>query len=142
MATDLILRGPLYLGLTSASTDVSCETTGVTIMGTVADVEIPATLCQGKSHAGGAQKYQIKIDYLATDGSAGTLFPLLWSGILSSTHEVYWQCTLRDGPKGPANPQWSGIFVVPGADLGGEQETLSAGSITATLTDTPVTDAT
>jgi hypothetical protein len=137
-AQDLILKGPLSLGLTSASAvDVSCEVTGVTITGTVADVAIPATLCAGKSHAGGASKYEIDIDYLSTDGTGGTLFPLLWSAVITASKEMFFSCNLRDGATSGANPLWSGTFVVGAADVGGDQETLSTGSIKCTMTAAP-----
>lgn len=142
MATDLILKGALCLKPEGgAMTDVSSEVTGVIIKGTTNDVTIPATLSTGTSHAGGAQKYTIQIDYLSDDSSAGVLFPALWAAILTADKELQFQVTLRDGAKGPTNPLWCGTFVVSAADVGGDQEALSAGTLVCTMTGAPVIDA-
>ncbi len=133
MATDLVLRGTFTLG----GTDVSDEVTGVHILGHVNDVQIPATLVTPVSHDGGATKYELQIDYISTDGTDGVLFPALWTAIGTDSKELAWTCLMRAGIESPTNPQWSGTIVVSGADLGGDVETLSTGSITCVLTGAP-----
>lgn len=135
MATDLILKGKFLLG--GSFTDVSAETTGVHLKASVADVAIPATLGSPKSHAGGSTKYEITIDYLGDDSGATTLFGLLWAALATDSKELAWKCNLRDGSTSPTNPQWQGVLIVSAADLGGDQETVSQGSLTCTLTGRP-----
>lgn len=142
MSSDLILKGALCLKPIGGSmTDCSAEVTMVTIKGERADVTIPPTLAAGTSHAAGAQKYSVQIDYLSTDGTTGILFPLLWTALLTPEKTLQFQCTMRDGAKGATNPLWCGEFVVSGADVGGDVEALSTGSITCTMTGAPVKDA-
>lgn len=133
MATDLIVGGFLSLG----GTDLSAEITGVTIQGMANDVEVPATMTAGKTHLGGALKYQIQIDYLADDSATTTLFSTLWTAAAASPPELAYVVRLRSGIESPTNPQWSGTMVVSGADLGGDVESLSTGSITCLLTAAP-----
>lgn len=137
MATDLILKGALSLG----GVDVSAEATGYTIKGFAADVAVPATLSAGKSHAAGARKYELTIDYLSTNGSGGVLFEILYTAILTATKELAFTGSLRDTAPGTApNPLWSGSIVVAGLDLGGDVEALSTGSITCLMTGAPSVD--
>ena len=132
-STDLVLKGTFTLG----GTDVSDEVTGVIIKGTANDVQIPATLSAGRTHASGAKKYELQIDYLSTDGDGGTLFPALWAAVLTASKELAFTAQLRDGSTSASNPEWSGTIVVSAADVGGDQETLSTGSLTCTMTGEP-----
>jgi len=134
MATDLILSGTVKI----ATVDVSAEVTNVTIKGSVNDVVVPATMSAGITHAGGANKYTIQIDYLSDDASTGLLFPLLWTAVGSASKEVAYSIRLHPGVIGVGNPQYDGSFVVSGADVGGPEEGLSTGSITCTCTGAPV----
>lgn len=133
MSTDLVLKGTFTLG----GTDVSAEVTAVILKNTVNDVQIPATLAAGKSHAAGASKHEIQIDYLSTDGDTGVLFEKLWTAIGTDAKELAWTCLLRNGAVGVTNPQWAGTLVVSGADVGGDVGALSTGSISCTLTGKP-----
>lgn len=135
MATDLILKGKFLLG--GSFTDVSDEVTEVRLKAAVTDVAIPATLGTPKSHAGGSTKYEITVGYLAEDGSTGVLFGLLWAALGTASKELAWKCNLRDGATSGSNPQWQGVLIVSAADLGGDQETVSEGSITCTLVARP-----
>lgn len=135
MATDLILKGALKLG--AGPTDVSAEVTQVILKGMRADVSIPATLATPKGHAAGSAKYEISIDYFSDDSGASTLFSLLWAAVASASKELAYEVTLRDGSVSPSNPKYSGTLIVAGADLGGDQEALSTGSIKCTLTGKP-----
>ncbi len=134
MSTDLILTGTLKL----AATDVSAEVTGLIIKGTVADVVVPATLSAGISHAGGAQKYELQIDYLSDDSATTTLFGILWTAIASASKEITYSGRLHPGVIGVGNPQYDGSIVVSAADLGGAVEGLSSSSLTCTATGAPV----
>lgn len=134
MAKDLILRGNLSLG----STPVEDEVTAFILKFTANDVNIPATLTKDNSHAPGARKYTIQIDYLSTDGTDGTLFPILWEAVLTETKELAFSGRMRNGAVSVSNPQWDGVLVVSAADLGGEVENLSTGSLTCTMTGEPV----
>lgn len=132
--TDLICLGTFTLN----SVDVSAEVTSVILKGMTNDIAIPATLTAGITHAAGAVKYQIEIQYLSDDSSTtATLFGILWTAIGTASKELPFTIRLRPGVESPTNPQWSGTLVVPGADLGGDVEGLSTGSITATLTGAP-----
>jgi hypothetical protein len=132
--TDLILSGTAIIG----GVDCSAEVTLATIKGTVNDVVIPATMAADTSHAGGAQKYEIQIDYLSDDASTGLLFPVLWAALGSATKEVTYSIRLHPGAIGVDNPQYDGSFVVSAADVGGKEEELSTGSATFTCTAAPV----
>ena len=133
MATDLILKGTFKIGATDCSADV----TGVHILGTRNDVVIPATLAAGTTHDAGAAKYSLQIDYLSDDADSGILFPLFWTAIATDTKELSFTALLRNGLIGVGNPQWAGTFVVSAADVGGDVEALSTGSLTCVMTDQP-----
>lgn len=134
-ATDLVCRGTLTLG----GTDVSAEVTGVILKGFTNDVVVPPTLTLPTTHAAGAQKYTVQIDYLADDSSVSTtLFGILWTAIGTDSKEVVGVVRLRAGAESPTNPQWTFTMVVSGAEVGGKVEELSTGSITCTLTGAPV----
>lgn len=133
--TDLVCRGTFTLN----SIDVSAEVTAVILKGMTNDVVVPPTLTLPTTHAAGATKYQIQIDYLADDSSTtATLFGILWTAIGTDSKELPFVVRLRTGVESPTNPQWSGTLVVSGADVGGNVEELSTGSITCTLTGAPV----
>lgn len=133
--TDLILRG----NVTINSVDVTDEVTGVHINGTANDVVIPATMGTPKSHAPGSTKYTVQFDYLSDDSStSATLFGILWEAVDSDTKELDWTARLRTGDQSADNPEWSGTLVVSAADVGGQAEDLSSGSLTCTLTGEPV----
>lgn len=132
--TDLILTGTLKI----ATVDVSAEVTQMIIKGAVTDVVVPATLTQGITHAGGAQKYTLQIDYLSDDASTGLLFSLLWTAVATASKEVAYSGRLHPGVVSVANPQYDGIIVVSAAGVGGALEGLSTGTMTCTTTGTPV----
>jgi IMP dehydrogenase/GMP reductase len=134
MGTDLVLKGTLSLG----GTPVDEETTLVILKTTVNDVVVPATLATGTSHEPGAAKYEIQIDYLSDDADSGVLFPILWAAVATASKELAFTCLFRDGGIGVGNPQWAGTMVVSAADVGGDVEGLSEGSITCVLTGAPV----
>jgi len=132
--TDLVCRGTFTLN----SVDVSAETTGVILKGMTNDVKVPATLTNGVTHAAGARKYSIQIDYLSDDSSTtATLFGILWTAVGTASKELPFTVRLRPGAESPTNPSWSGTLVVTGADLGGNVEELSEGSLTCGLTGAP-----
>lgn len=133
--TDLILVPGL---IKIATVDVTAEVTGVHLKGTVNDVVIPATAVAGTSHAGGAQKYEITLDYLSDDASSGIVFPLLFTAIGTASKELTYSFRLHPGIIGVTNPQYDGSFVVSGADAGGKQQELSQGSGTFVCTGAPV----
>jgi hypothetical protein len=134
VGTDLILSGTALI----ATVDCSAEITLATIKGTVNDVVIPATMTADISHAGGAQKYEITLDYLSDDASTGILFPLLWAALGTASKEVTYTIRLHPGVIGVGNPQYDGSFVVSAADVGGKEEELSTGSATFVCTAAPV----
>lgn len=132
--TDLVCRGTFTLN----AIDVSAETTGVILKGFTNDVVVPATLTAGTTHAAGAKHYSIQIDYLGDDSSTtATLFGILWTAIGTASKELPFTVRLRPGAESPTNPSWSGTLVVSGADIGGQVEGLSSGSITCDLTGAP-----
>ena len=130
---DLVLRGTVTIG----DTTVSPEITGVTIKSTVNDVKVPATFTTGITHLPGAQKFTVTFDYLSDDSGDTTLFNILYAAILTDTKELAFTARLRSGVIGVDNPQWNGTFVAASADVGGEVEALSEGSVTCTLTAAP-----
>lgn len=132
-ATDLILRGTVTLG----GTDVSAEVTGLTIKGMINDIVVPPTLTLPKGHIPGARKYTAQIDYLSDDSVSTNLFRKLWTAVGTDSKELAFTARLRSGAIGVGNPQWNGTIIVAGADLGGDVETLSQGSITCTMTGAP-----
>ena len=131
--TDLILRGTITLG----GTDVSAEILGVTISAMVNDVKVPATFTSGITHLPGAQKYTAKFDYLSDDSGATTLFNVLYTAILTNSKELAFTGRLRAGAIGAGNPQWNGTIVAASADIGGDVEALSEGSVSCTFTGRP-----
>lgn len=131
--TDLVCHGTFTLG----GVDVSAEVTGVILKGYTNDVQVPATLTTGTTHAAGAKHFDIQIDYLADDSSTSTLFGELWAAVGTDSKELAFTVRLRAGVESPTNPQWSGTLVVTGATLGGKVGELSSGSITCPLTGAP-----
>lgn len=141
MTTDtnlpLVFTGQFCVDDGGGMVDVSDEITGFQIHFTVDVLDIPATAGQPKSARGGGVQATIEIGFLSTDGSGGTLFPKLWTAAATNAKTLNFIGTMRDGSVGPTNPSWAGTFIVAGADLGGEAETLSVSSQTFPLTAMP-----
>lgn len=132
--TDLVCRGTCTLG----GTDVTGEVTGFIMKGMTNDVQVPATLSAGTTHAAGSAHYSLQIDYLADDSSTTTtLFGILWAAIGTASKELAFTARLRPGAQSPTNPEWSGTIVVTGASVGGNVEELSVGSVTCPMTGAP-----
>jgi hypothetical protein len=132
--TDLVLTGTFKIG----ATDCSAEVTGVIIKTLTKDVVVPATLTKPTSHAGGANRYELQLDYLSDDATSGIIFPLLWGAMSSATGELSFTVLLRAGAIGVGNPQWAGTIAVSAADVGALEEELSTGTSTHTMTGAPV----
>jgi hypothetical protein len=146
MTTDttapLIFKGILCLAVAGSGsyTDVSDELTAAKIRFAVDEIDIPATAGQPGSTRGGGVMAFLDVGFLSTDGSGGTLYPMLYAAAATATGELDFILRYRDGAKGATNPQWCGTVIVTGGALGGDAETLSADSQSFPMTDLPVLD--
>lgn len=134
----LILKGNLGLGGSNISTasDVSGETTAFKLSFQTDTIEVPATLSAGKTNLAGSVAYSVEIGYLSTD-LAGSVFRILYAAAVSATKELFFVGSMRDGSVGTGNPRYCGTLIVSAADLGGDAEALSTGSVVCRVKGTP-----
>src|SRR5574341_330285 len=136
--TPLILKGNLKIGADAGSAaDVSDAIFKFRLKATAAEVTIPATLATPETSRKGAVKYEIEIDFLSNDTASTELFRVLWAAINTADGTLYFEGNLRDGATSATNPKWSGNFIVLGAGIGAEAESLSQDSQTYPLTGAP-----
>lgn len=128
----LILTGNLEIN----GTDVSEQVTQFKFAAARAEVEIPQTFGTRQSVAGGADTYEVMIDYLA-DVDATSLTQIFWAAIADVDGTVEVAGTFRPGVVSATNPRWVGIALVTAAGLGGEVSTVAVDSQTFPLLDRP-----
>lgn len=134
-----IVNPYIQLALSAATptyVDVSGEVTAVQLHATVDTIDVPRTAAFPPGVLAGDPHNTIEIGYLATPGTPGAFFPLLESAIAASDGSLLFQFRFTTSAVSVTNPQYTGIFVVTAADVGGTMGTLSVGSSTFPLNGT------
>ena len=140
----LVLTGNLKIGTTTgvdetdeaAATEMGPEVISFKIQAIVNTIEVPATMTAPIHGRGGAADYSITIGYLSND-IASSLFSALYAGLTNTTKTLYFEGSMRTGAITAANPEWSGVFVVTEASVGGVAAGLSQATATFPLTGPP-----
>lgn len=138
----VMLTGNLKMGLTpGTAVDVEDAVTFLAFRGSREVIEVPATMSLGrKGVRAGSDSYEVEVGYLQDPVSASSLAVLLWEALDASTNPagtVYYEGTLRPGPAGGGNPQYSGYFIATAGELGGEVGKLLVGRSTFRAVDRP-----
>lgn len=135
----LVFKGQLCLSSDGVTyTDVSDETTHASLSFAKDTVAVPATAGQPKTSRGGGTKPPVfNLGYLSTDGTTGTILPMLWTAAGTATKTLFYKLLMRDGGESSTNPMWAGSFIVSGAMLGADAEALSTDTQQFPCTDLP-----
>lgn len=117
----LQLRGNKKIGIGDAGTpaDVDDQVIDFRIVAKRATVEVPKTYGQRKSFRAGDDDYTLEIRFLQDIDPTEAISMIFWDAIGDPTGTINFTATLHDGAVSASNPEWSGIGVVTGADLGG-----------------------
>ncbi len=110
MTTDstapLVFKGTFCVNAGAGLVDVSNELSHAMLKFVVDTVAVPATLGQPKSNRGGGVYAVLELGWLATDGSAGTLWGLMQTAAATATKTLDFYLKMRDGAESPPNPAW------------------------------------
>lgn len=119
--------------------DVSGEVTKAQIHFIKDELDVPATVGLPRSTRGGGTTATLEVGFLATDGTNGVLWPLVYAASLTAAKTLWFIVTYHTAAgESATNPSWTGSVIVSGGELGGDAETISQTSQTFPYTDLPV----
>lgn len=132
------LAGNLSIGQDAATPIMIAVDNFVTsfVLGVAVDqVEIPQTMGTDKTARPGSRTYSITVNYI-NDPTANGFFDLLYTAAIGDGY-LFFSGNQFDGATSTSNPQWSGEFIVSGAETGGDVGSFGQTSATFTLTGRP-----
>ena len=69
--------------------------------------------------------------------SFAALSMIFWDAIADADGTINFTATLRDGTVSASNPEWAGVAIVTGTDLGGQVDEIGVSTLTLPLLDRP-----
>lgn len=131
----LQLEGPITIG----AVDYSDEIVRVTIRKRRNMIVRPATFGnRNETDKAGAAKNEIQIDFL-NNRTAATVWAELWDAIDTDSAELAFTARLDDGAIGADNPEFSGVMIVNGVEVGGQVGVYNQQSWTFPITEAGIT---
>ena len=134
----LQLRGNKKIGTGAAGTpaDVDDQVIEFRVVAKRATVEVPRTFGARKSFRAGEDTYDLEIRFLQ-DTDTTALSMIFWDAIADADGTINFTATLRDGTVSASNPEWAGVAIVTGTDLGGQVDEIGVSTLTLPLLDRP-----